>query len=104
MESWFDPLFQRSRVIRSRPRQGRIPTPEVSLEGCRREASPTRHCRSTFSGAEQFGTGHDLNDGALIISPLANGGRLLGGIDAETGTTYGFDPATGTPDRGRQMT
>jgi hypothetical protein len=56
------------------------------------------------AGAEQFGTGHDLNDGALIISPLANGGRLLGGIDADTGITYGFDPATGAPDRGRQMT
>jgi uncharacterized protein (DUF1501 family) len=38
-------------------------------------------------GAEQFGTGHDLNDGALIISPLANGGRLLGGIDPDTGIT-----------------
>lgn len=47
-------------------------------------------------------TGHDLNDGALIISPLANGGRLLGGID--TGITYGFEPAAGAPDRGRQMT
>lgn len=55
-------------------------------------------------GAEQFGTGHDLNDGALIISPLANGGRLLGGIDPDTGITYGFDPATGAPDRNRQMT
>jgi hypothetical protein len=55
-------------------------------------------------GAEQFGTGHDLNDGALIISPLANGGRLLGGIDPDTGITYGFDPRTGAPDRGRQMT
>ena len=55
-------------------------------------------------GAEQFGTGHDLNDGALILSPLANGGRLLGGIDPDTGITYGFDPATGAPDRGRQMT
>jgi hypothetical protein len=56
------------------------------------------------AGAEQFGTGHDLNDGALIISPLANGGRLLGGIDPDTGITYGFDPVTGAPDRGRQMT
>jgi len=55
-------------------------------------------------GAQQFGTGHDLNDGALIISPLANGGRLLGGIDPDTGITYGFDPLTGAPDRGRQMT
>jgi hypothetical protein len=56
------------------------------------------------AGAEQFGTGHDLNDGALILSPLANGGRLLGGIDPDTGITYGFDPLTGAPDRGRQMT
>lgn len=56
------------------------------------------------AGAEQFGTGHDLNDGALIISPLANGGRLLGGINPDTGITYGFDPTTGAPDRGRQMT
>lgn len=55
-------------------------------------------------GAEQLGTGHDLNDGALILSPLANGGRLLGGIDPNTGITYGFDPATGAPARGRQMT
>jgi hypothetical protein len=55
-------------------------------------------------GAEQFGTGHDLNDGALILSPLANGGRLLGGIDANTGITYGFEPATGAPDRSRHMT
>lgn len=36
--------------------------------------------------------------------PLANGGRLLGGIDPDTGITYGFDPLTGAPDRGRQMT
>jgi hypothetical protein len=58
-------------------------------------------CRSA---PERFGTGHDLNDGALIISPLANGGRLLGGIDPDTGITYGFDPASGGPDGGRQMT
>jgi hypothetical protein len=56
------------------------------------------------AGAEQFGTGHDLNDGALILSPLANGGRLLGGIDPDNGITYGFEPTTGAPDRGRQMT
>ena len=60
--------------------------------------------KNRSQGAEQFGTGHDLNDGALIISPLANGGRLLGGIDPDTGITYGFEPATGAPDRGRQMT
>ncbi len=55
-------------------------------------------------GAEEFGTGHDLNDGALVLSPLANGGRVLGGIDPDTGVTYGFDPATGAPTPGRTMT
>ena len=55
-------------------------------------------------GAMSFGSGHDLNNGSLIISPLANGGKVLGGVDPETMLTYGFDPRTGEPDRGRNMT
>jgi hypothetical protein len=51
-----------------------------------------------------FGTGHDLNNGSLIILSMANGGRILGGVDANTGFTYGFDPMTGAPDPGRNMT
>ncbi len=49
------------------------------------------------------GSGHDLNNGNVIISPLIRGGRVYGGIDALTGLTYGFDPITGNPDRNRVM-
>lgn len=54
-------------------------------------------------GAMSFGSGHDLNNGSLIISPLANGGKVLGGVDPETILTYGFDPETGRPEPGRTM-
>ena len=47
-----------------------------------------------------FGTGHHLNNGSLIVSPFANGNRVLGGVDPDTGLTYGFDPRTGDPERG----
>jgi hypothetical protein len=49
------------------------------------------------------GSGHDLNNGNVIISPLIRGGRVYGGIDALTGLTYGFDPINGNPDRNRVM-
>jgi hypothetical protein len=54
-------------------------------------------------GSPEFGSGHDLNNGSLIISPMANGGRVLGGVNADTALTYGFDPMTGAPDPGRTM-
>ena len=60
--------------------------------------------RNRPEGAMTFGSGHDLNNGALIVSPLANGGRVLGGVDPETLMTYGFDPVTGRPEPGRHMT
>ena len=49
------------------------------------------------------GSGHDLNNGNVIISQLIRGGRVYGGIDSVTGLTYGFDPLTGLPDRNRVM-
>jgi hypothetical protein len=55
-------------------------------------------------GANTFGSGHDLNNGSLLISPLVNGGKVLGGVDPDTILTYGFDPRTGRPEPGRQMT
>lgn len=55
------------------------------------------------NGEDDFGTGHHLNNGYLIVSPLANGNRVLGGVDTATGLTYGFDPTTGQPDRNRNM-
>jgi hypothetical protein len=44
-----------------------------------------------------FSTGHDLNNGVLIVSPLANGNRVLGGINPQTVLTYGCDMQTGVP-------
>ena len=59
--------------------------------------------RTRPANAMTFGTGHELNNGSLIISPLANGGRVLGGVNPDTLMTYGFDPETGRPDPGRNM-
>lgn len=53
--------------------------------------------------AEDWGTGHDLDNGVLIVSPLANGGTILGEVDPDTGRTYGFDPQSGDPIRGSHM-
>jgi uncharacterized protein (DUF1501 family) len=54
-------------------------------------------------GADEFGSSHHLNNGSLIISPLVRGNTVLGGVDRDTGLTYGFDPRTGEPDEGREM-
>lgn len=56
------------------------------------------------ANAEEFGTSHDLNNGVLLISPLVRGNSVLGGVDPDTGLTYGFDPRTGAPEPGRHMT
>ena len=47
------------------------------------------------SGSSSFGTGHHLNNGAIMISPLLHGNRVYGGVDPETSLTYGFDRQTG---------
>jgi len=54
--------------------------------------------------AMTFGSGHDLNNGSLLVSPLVNGGKVLGGVDVDTMLTYGFDPQSGRPEPGRHMT
>jgi len=59
--------------------------------------------KSRPNNADEFATGHDLNNGSLVISPLANGNKILGGVDPNTALTYGFDPRTGSPDVGRRM-
>ncbi|WP_141734300.1 hypothetical protein [Oligoflexus tunisiensis] len=43
------------------------------------------------------GSGHHLNNGVVVISPMVKGNSVFGGVDAATGLTYGFDPATGAP-------
>jgi hypothetical protein len=51
-----------------------------------------------------FGTGHNLNNGCVVVSPLVKGGRVYGGVDANTGLTYGFDRSSGAPSPGTVMT
>lgn len=48
-------------------------------------------------GSDTFGTGHDLFNGVLMVSPLVNGNRVLGGVDRQTGISYGFDGESGDP-------
>ena len=50
------------------------------------------------------GSGHHLNNGNIMISPLFQGNKIFGGIDKATGLTYGFDPLTGLEDKARHMT
>ena len=55
------------------------------------------------AGATDWGTGHSLNNGVMAFSPLVAGDTLLGGVDPDTGLTYGFDPQSGAPEAGREM-
>lgn len=59
--------------------------------------------RNRTGGSESFSSGHHLNNGNLIISPLVNGNSVLGGVDPDTGLTFGFDPQTGVADANRTM-
>ena len=58
------------------------------------------------TGAGDYGTGsgHHLNNGNVIVSPLINGGRVYGGIDYSNLLTHGFDPMTGDATPGSLMT
>ena len=66
-------------------------------------ASEFGRTRHRPANANEFGSGHDLNNGALLISPMIRGGRVYGGVDPDTTLTYGFDPVTGNPEPGRVM-
>ncbi|WP_257452182.1 DUF1501 domain-containing protein [Archangium lipolyticum] len=57
--------------------------------------------RTREGATENFGTGHDLNNGFMILSPMVRGNTVLGGVDPSTTLTYGFDPRTGAPERGK---
>ena len=48
------------------------------------------------------GSGHHLNNGSLMISPMLKGNRLFGGINSD-GLTFGFDPKTGLPASDKTM-
>ncbi len=51
------------------------------------------------AGSLTFGSGHHLNNGSLFVSPLLRGNQVYGGVDPDTCLTYGFDGASGEPDR-----
>lgn len=50
------------------------------------------------AAATGWGSGHDLNNGSLILSPFIRGNRVYGGVDPKTARTYGFNRQTGEPD------
>ncbi len=60
--------------------------------------------KTRLANAVEWGTGHHLNNGHLIVSPFANGNTVLGGVDPDTGLTYGFNLSTGAPDPTRTTT
>ncbi len=50
------------------------------------------------NGSTSFGTGHDFNNGHLMLSPMVKGNTVLGNVSTTTLESYGFDPETGAPD------
>ncbi len=54
--------------------------------------------------ASSWGSGHDLNNGSVLLSPLLRGNAVYGGVDPRTCKTYGFDPETGKAQPSLQMT
>lgn len=66
-------------------------------------ASDFGRTKNRPANADEFGTGHHLNNGVVSVSPLVNGNKVLGGVNPDTALTYGFDPRTGAPDAGREM-
>jgi hypothetical protein len=57
--------------------------------------------RTRPSDAADFGSGHDLNNGFLMLSPMVKGNTVLGGVDPDTTLTYGFDARTGQAQKGK---
>ncbi len=53
--------------------------------------------RNRQGGSAQFNSGHHLNNGNLIISPLVKGNTVLGGVNKDTGLTYGWKTSDGSP-------
>lgn len=66
-------------------------------------ASDFGRSRGRPGRARDFGTGHHINNGCLMVSPLLRGNTVYGGVDPATMLTYGFDPVSGRPEPGRNM-
>jgi hypothetical protein len=59
--------------------------------------------RARADNAMEFGTGHDLNNGFLMLSPMVKGNTVLGGVDPATTMAFGFDPRTGQAQPGKYV-
>ncbi len=57
--------------------------------------------RNRPDNAATFGSGHDLNNGVLMLSPMLKGNTVLGGVDPNTLQTFGFDARTGAAQPGK---
>lgn len=55
----------------------------------------TEFGRDKWDTGGNFGTGHHLNNGLLVTSPLIEGNQCLGEPDPNNGFLTGFDPVTG---------
>ena len=55
----------------------------------------TEFGRDKWDTGSGFGTGHHLNNGLLVVSPLLAGDQTLGETDPNNGFTTGFDLETG---------
>ena len=58
---------------------------------------------------DNFSSGHHLNNGVLLVSPLVKGNTILGGVHTKTeggfraAHTYGYNPMTGVAQKDRVM-
>ncbi len=57
----------------------------------------TEFGRTRFQPARGGASGHNLNNGSILISPLLKGNTIYGGVNGATGATFGFDRVTGAP-------
>lgn len=57
----------------------------------------TEFGRDKWDTGDSFGTGHHLNNGLLVVSPLLKGDQSLGFADPNNGFICGFDGDTGEP-------
>jgi hypothetical protein len=64
----------------------------------------TEFGRDKWNTGSGFGTGHNMNNGILAVSPLLDGGKALGEADPDNGHICGYDLETGEPERFRGIT
>lgn len=57
----------------------------------------TEFGRDKWDTGGSFGTGHNMNNGLLAVSPLLRGGQVLGRVDPRNGHICGYDVETGRP-------